>query len=178
MKRSCGVYAAGIMLAMIVSCGRGKPDQPAAEIPPAPQPAAVTPIDGYEVSTVTDGGVIGGTITISGTIPKLPVRQPNKDTQVCGTATRESQKLIVNKTGGLKNAVVIVEGVRRGKAILSAAQNAQIDQKNCEYLPHVQVMPVNTEIALVNSDPILHNIQFFQGDNRACLTLRSPFKVK
>ena len=165
MKRSCGVYAAGIMLAMIVSCGRGKPDQPAAEIPPAPQPSAVTPIDGYEVSTVTDGGVIGGTITISGTIPKLPVRQPNKDTQVCGTATRESQKLIVNKTGGLKNAVVIVEGVRRGKAILSAAQNAQIDQKNCEYLPHVQVMPVNTEIALVNSDPILHNIQFFQGDN-------------
>jgi plastocyanin len=84
---------------------------------------------------------------------------------VCGTADRQSQKLIVNKTGGVKNAVVIVEGVKRGKAMPSAAQNAEIDQNKCEYLPHVQVMAVNAEIALRNSDPILHNIQFFQGDN-------------
>ncbi|PYS37703.1 MAG: hypothetical protein DMG14_20420, partial [Acidobacteria bacterium] len=57
------------------------------------------------------------------------------------------------------------EGVKRGKAMPTAAQNAEIDQKKCEYSPHVQVMAVNSEIALRNSDPILHNIQFFQGDN-------------
>ena len=167
MKGNCGVYGAGIMLALLampVSCRRG-PGQPTTEIPPAPPAPAATTADGYEVSAVTDGGSVGGTITLSGAIPKLPVRKIGKDTQVCGAADRESQKLIVNKTGGLKNAVVIVEGVKHGKAMPSAAQNAEIDQNKCEYLPHVQVMAVNTEIALRNSDPILHNIQFFQGDN-------------
>src|SRR5262249_21208360 len=66
---------------------------------------------------------------------------------------------------GVKNAVVMVEGVRRGKPMLPAAQNAQIDQNKCEYSPHVQIAAVNTEITIRNSDPVLHNIQFFQGDN-------------
>ena len=165
LKGHCGVYAAGIMLAMIVSCSRGAPDQPTTEIPSAPPAPAGAAADAYAVSAVTDGGSVGGTITLSGAIPKLPARKIGKDPQVCGTADRESQKLIANKTGGLKNVVVIVEGVKRGKAMPAAAQSAQIGQNKCEYLPHVQVMAVNTEIALRNSDPILHNIQFFQGDN-------------
>jgi plastocyanin len=164
MKRNRRVYASGVMLAMIVSCSRGTREQPTNEIPPVP-PASVVATAGYEVSAVTDGGSVGGTITVSGAIPELPVRKIGKDTQVCGTAPRESQKLIVSKTGGLKNAVVIVEGVKRGKAMPSAAQNAEIDQSKCEYSPHVQVMAVNTEIALKNSDPILHNIQFFRGSD-------------
>jgi len=165
MKRRCGVYGAGVMLAMILSCSRGTREQPTADIPPAPPAPAVTTAGGYEVNAVKDGGSVAGTITLSGPIPQLPLRKISKDPQVCGTASRESQKLIVNKTGGLRNAVVIVEGVKRGKAIPTAAQNAEIDQSKCEYAPHLQVMAVNTEIALRNSDPILHNIQFFQGDN-------------
>jgi len=159
------LYGAGVMLAMIVSCSRGTREQP--DIPPAPPAPAATATTGggYDVATVTDGGSVGGTITISGSIPKLPARKIGKDPQVCGTAARESQKLIVNKTGGLKNAVVIVEGVKRGKAMAAAAQNAEIDQNKCEYTPHLQVMALNSEISLKNSDPILHNIQFFQGDN-------------
>ena len=164
MKTRCRMSGAGIMLAMIVSCSRGA-DQPTTEIPPPPPVTAVTTAGGYEVSAVADGGSAGGTITLSGPIPQLPARKIGKDTQVCGAASRESQKLMVNKTGGLKNAVVIVEGVKRGKAMPPAVQNAEIDQNKCEYSPHVQVMAVNTEIALRNSDPILHNIQFFQGDN-------------
>ena len=165
MKRSCGVYGAGIILAAMVSCSRGTSEQPTTEVLPPPPAPAVTTAGGYDVTAVADGGSVGGTITLSGPILKLPVRKISKDTQVCGTAARESQKLIVNGTGGLRNAVVIVEGVRRGKAMPTAVQNAEIDQNKCEYLPHVQVMAVNSEIALRNSDPILHNIQFFQGDN-------------
>jgi len=159
------VYGAGIILAAMVSCSRGTSEPPTTEVPPPPSANAVTTAGGYDVTAVADGGSVGGTITLSGPILKLPVRKISKDTQGCGTAARESQKLIVNGTGGLRNAVVIVEGVRRGKAMPTAAQNAEIDQNKCEYLPHVQVMAVNSEIALRNSDPILHNIQFFQGDN-------------
>src|SRR5262249_52950020 len=87
------------------------------------------------------------------------------DPQVCGTAPRDSEKLIVNKSGGVKNAVVMVLDVKRGKPMPDAAKNAEIDQKKCEYTPHVQVMALNSEISMKNSDPVLHNVQFFQGDN-------------
>jgi hypothetical protein len=74
-----------------------------------------------------------GTITLSGPILKLPRRKITKDSQVCGGADRESQKLIVNESGGLRNAVVIVEGVKRGKAMPAVNENAEINQNKCEY---------------------------------------------
>lgn len=165
MKVRWGVYGAGIVLGMMVGCSSGEPGTPSDQLPPAPPPSAGTTTGGYEVTAVTDGGSIEGTIIVSGSIPKLPVRKIGKDPQVCGTGDRESQKLSVNRGGGLKNAVVIVEAVKRGKAMPAAAQNAELDQSKCEYSPHVQVMAVNSEIALRNSDPILHNVQFFEGDN-------------
>ena len=165
MKGSSRIFSAGILLAMIVSCSRGASDQPANELPPTPSTPTATSGGGYQVTAVTDGGSITGTIMVSGPVQKLPQRKISKDPQVCGTAPRDSQKLIVNKTGGLQNAVVIVENVPRGKAMPATAQNAEIDQNKCEYSPHVQVMAVNSEIALKNADPILHNVQFFEGDN-------------
>ena len=166
MKRGLSVCGALVILTMAASCSRGTSEQPTRDIPPPPPSApANTAGAAYEVAAVTDGGSIKGTISVSGPVAKLPPRKISKDPQVCGTAQRESQKLIVNKTGGLRNAVVIVQGVKRGKAMPAAAQSAEIDQNKCEYSPHVQVMALNTEISLRNSDPILHNIQFFEGDN-------------
>src|SRR5688572_1519573 len=130
---------AALMLAFIVGCSN-QPDESRTELPVVPEPAAVSSIDGYEVVTVAEGGSITGAITVSGSIPKLPVRQLNKDPKVCGTAARDSQQLITSRTGGLKNAVVMVEGVRRGKAVPSPSLDHHIDQKECEYVPHVQVM--------------------------------------
>jgi plastocyanin len=165
VKRGRSIYGVLLMLAMAAGCSRGTSEQPARDLPPPPPGAAANASGAYEVAEVTDGGSITGTITVSGTVTKLPARKIGKDPQVCGTAQRESQKFIVNQAGAVRNAVVIVEGVKRGKAMPAAAQNAEIDQSKCEYSPHVQVMAVNTEIALKNSDPILHNIQFFEGDN-------------
>ena len=165
MKRGRSIYGVLLMLAMAAGCSRGTSEQPGRDIPPPPPGPAANAPGGYEVTEVTDGGSIAGTITVSGPVTKLPARKIAKDPQVCGTAQRESQKFIVNQAGAVRNAVVIVEGVKRGKAMPAAAQNAEIDQNKCEYSPHVQVMAVNTEIALKNSDPILHNIQFFEGDN-------------
>src|SRR5262249_3666522 len=110
MKGRCVAYGIVLMLGVIDGCSRGTSEQPAKDVPPAP-PAAVATAGGYEVIPVTDGGSVKGTITLSDPVPKLPARKVSKDTKVCGTAARESQKLVVNKSGGLRNAVVIVEGV-------------------------------------------------------------------
>ena len=163
MRRTRVLYGAGLMLGLLAGCGGNEPEVRKNEV----RDAAGNPVSGagaYEVVQVADGGSIGGTITISGSIPALPRRDINKDPKVCGAGARDSHQLIVNKSGGLKNAVVIVEAVKRGKAIPAAAQNAEIDQSKCEYVPHVQVVPVNTELGIRNSDPALHNIHFYQND--------------
>jgi plastocyanin len=176
MKAKVSLLVAGLVLVTIVGCGRSETDQPKTEAPPAsPAQPADSSAAGYEVIQVADGGTISGSITVSGSIPKLPSRSLNKDPNVCGKGARESQELIVSKAGGLKNAIVIVEGVKRGKAIPAAAENSQIDQAKCEYAPHVQVMHVNAEIAILNSDPILHNIHFYQNDE-SLFNIAQPVK--
>jgi plastocyanin len=164
MKLKFALSVAAIVLVIVSACN--KTEEPATEAPPpAAVPAASdSAASGYEVIQVADGGSVSGTITVSGTIPKLPARTLNKDPKVCGTGTRPSEQLMVSKTGALRNAVVIIEGVKRGKAMPVTTESSQIDQSKCEYIPHVQVVPVNTEIAVVNSDPVLHNIHFYQND--------------
>src|SRR5262245_27385766 len=164
MKTKRGFLCVIAIASTVAGCGSST-DQPAPPAASAPAAAsAPSPIPGYEVMTVSDGGSISGAISVSGPIPNLPKRPVNKDPKVCGTNARDSQQLAVGSGGGLKNAVVIVEGVKRGKAVLAAFTNPEIDQKNCEYSPHVTVMPVSAEIAVRNSDPVLHNIHFYQND--------------
>src|SRR5438874_11403116 len=151
------IYSFGFLCLLTAACGGRQ--QPASGQAP---PAAAAGSGSYEVIAVTDGGSIAGTISLSGPIPQLPSRPINKDPQVCGTGTRPSQQLMVSPSGGLKNAIVLVEGVRRGKAM--PAVHAQINQSGCEYDPHVQVMPLDADISIVNSDPVLHNIHFWLGD--------------
>jgi plastocyanin len=148
--RFAGCIAGGLCL-VVASCG-GEVNRPAPQSQ-APEPAP---------QAVTSTGRLTGTISVSGEIPSLPRRPINKDTKVCGTGARPSEELVVARSGGLKNALVFVDGIRGGKPM--PPTKPVIDQSGCEYVPHVQVMPVNTELSIVNSDPLLHNIHVYQGD--------------
>src|SRR5215470_11975843 len=119
MKIRSRLTIAIIIVAGLVLPSCGSSDQPSAPAPAAANaPAsAKSPIPGYEVVQVTNGGSISGVISLSGTAPKLPARIIKKDPNVCGTQPRASEQLIVSPSGGVKNAIVIVEGVKRGKAV-------------------------------------------------------------
>ncbi len=169
MKLGFRVCAAGLLLAITVGCSPGEPDSTTV-LPPAP---SATTTDGLEVGAVTDGGAIAGTITVSGSIPTLPPRQTGRDPEVCGTEDRPSERLFVNSAGGLRNAVVIVEGVSGGKPMPPALQNAQLEQNNCDYAPHLTVMAANTDIGVLNNDPTLHNVMFFQ-ENDTLFNIAQP----
>jgi plastocyanin len=166
MKTKLRVCAAGVVLVIAMGCGRDASDQETTELPPVAQAPEETTTDGYQVSAVTDGGGIAGTIALSGPIPDSTVRPSAAgDPPECGTGDRGSERFIVDNNGGLRDVVVIVEGVTRGKAMPAIAQNAELDQRNCEYTPNLTVMVVDTEISVQNSDPLLHNIQFYLGDD-------------
>jgi plastocyanin len=152
-----------LAVSLTVGCGRSSERPQPEPASDATQPAAAKTDEGYQITAVPDVGRIAGIMSISGPLPKLTPRPINKDAAVCGTGAKQSEELIVANSGGLKNVVILVEGIRRGKPMPSL--NPVIDQTKCEYVPHVQAMASNSDLSIINSDPILHNIHVYQGDN-------------
>jgi len=65
--------------------------------------------------------------------------------------------LLVGPRGGLQNVVVTIPRAR-GEKMVSPAKGVVLDNRNCAFVPHVQVAPIGSEILLLNSDPILHDV--------------------
>ncbi len=60
----------------------------------------------------------------------------------------------------LKNVIITVEGTGTAKP---APRTVVIDQHNCRYHPHVQAAPAGSTVNILNSDPLLHNIHGYLG---------------
>jgi hypothetical protein len=85
--------------------------------------------------------------------PPLPVYK-NRD--FCGPQVA-NESLLVGPQRGLQNVVLIISGVRR-ETRENQQRNLVLDNRNCAFVPHVQVAPLGSEILLLNSDPILHDV--------------------
>lgn len=69
---------------------------------------------------------------------------------------KAERSLVVNKDGGVKNAVVLVRGVKDNTSLPKAA--FVINQKNKTFLPHILAVPVGSTITFKNEDPFVHRI--------------------
>ena len=127
----------------------------------------------YKAVTVTDGGTITGTVKFIGT-PTIDKLEVSKDQRICGTS-KISPRLAVGKNGGIQNAVVMLVGLKEGKPSTSQAK-ASIDQKGCEYSPHVQVVLTGTQLEVSNSDPLLHNVHAYNPEDRTLFNIAQPIK--
>lgn len=114
----------------------------------------------YEAVTVSDGGTIKGKVVFQGTVPMKKI-VPTKDRATCGEV-REEPEVVVGPDKGVKDAVVYLKGIEKGKALEKPAKNPEIVNKDCVFLPHVQAVPVGT-VVIVNSDPVMHNTHAFHG---------------
>ena len=110
----------------------------------------------YDEVEVADGGAIMGHVKFVGSMPKFAPIKVNKNQDFCGNE-KPVEALVVGKEGGVKYAIGYLEKIEKGKKIERQKQT-NLDQKNCLFNPHVHTMVKGTEIAVINSDPILHNI--------------------
>jgi len=136
---------------------------PSAPAAPAAAPAAGTETageGGYSVVEVSNGGTITGTVKWTGPVPKLEDLKVTKDPSTCGKM-KKNPRLIVGKAGGVANTYVYLTDIKSGAKI--EPKDGIIDQKNCEYSPHVQMVTVGSKITAQNSDPILHNVHSYLG---------------
>ena len=124
----------------------------------------------YEVAPVTGGGTVKGKVTFSGAVPERTVL-PTKDERICG-APRKEALIKVSADKSVQEAVVSLQGITKGKAWATPAKPPAIDNKDCNFLPRVQVVPAG-KLAVVNSDPVLHNTHGFY-DKRTAFNLALP----
>jgi len=129
----------------------------------------------YEAMTVTNGGTISGTVKLDGAVPKPKQIEVSKDKEVCALKTHFDQELVVGDGGGIEYAVVSLTDINKGVANKPEA-NVTFDQKGCQYEPHVLAFPAGSEVHVVNSDGILHNIHTYSSKNPAFNMAQPKFK--
>lgn len=110
----------------------------------------------YNEMEVTDGGAIMGHVKFVGNPPKLDPIKVNKNQDFCGDE-KPSEALVVGKDGVVRFAVGYLENIEKGKMIERKKQS-NLNNEKCLFAPHIFTLIKGTELAITNSDPILHNI--------------------
>jgi len=134
---------------------------------------ASTPVMAYDGGAVTDGGSISVAVKFKGTPPTPKKLEVTKDKEVCGKTAKTDPSLIVSG-GNLVNAVVYISDIKKGKKMDPA--KVVLDQKECEYHPHVLAFPVGSTVEILNPDGILHNIHSYSKVNAAFNMAQPKFK--
>ncbi len=101
-------------------------------------------------------GRIRGVVHFMGRTPAAATEPVSENQSVCGSSVK-LPRLALGKENGVRHAFLYLEGVPASKSA-AAPQPVLIDQKNCQYVPHVVVVPVGTRLEITNSDSILHNV--------------------
>jgi hypothetical protein len=121
--------------------------------------ALATPAAAYEVITVKDGGTLTGVVRFVGTPPTLSPIPVNKNRDVCGDQ-KPSEALVLGPDRGVRDTVVMIEGVTRGK---KSTGDVIVDNRNCLFVTHVTAVVPGGRVRVRNSDTILHNTHGVQG---------------
>jgi hypothetical protein len=119
----------------------------------------------YKGGTVQNGGVIQGSVIFEGTVPTLKIAIPEKERGVCGD-DREDPALIVGPKKGVRDVVVYIKKLKKGKPWAKPAKAPVLRNVKCRFEPHIQVIRKG-KLTVVNDDPILHNTHGFYGKRTA-----------
>ena len=118
---------------------------------PPPPPGATGP----------GAGKVSGKVTLSGLPPKLAPLPVTRDIKTCGSS-KPDESLEVGQGGGVKNAVLwIVDGPKPAK---TDEIKVTLDQKQCEFTPHVLALPAGATLSIANGDKLFHNVHAREGD--------------
>jgi hypothetical protein len=173
-------------LLTVAACGKGeekggapKAQPEATPTAPATDPAAAGSTEAQpagsayeELDSVPEAGVLKGTVTYKGD-KKAPALNVTKDTQVCTHGGKPDGSLEVDD-GKLKNAVVaITDPIAKGKKW--EIEKVTVDNKECLFVPRIQVAREKGKVEATNSDQLLHNVNLMpQGADKPLANVALP----
>jgi hypothetical protein len=118
-------------------------------------------------------GQVTGTVKFDGKAPamtpidmsaKLECAAQHKDQPVF------DESVVVSKDGGVKNVVISVKfdkGATWDRPKNPNPKDALLDQKGCQFFPHVLALEKGGRIIVQNSDPFVHNVHTQPDKNPA-----------
>ena len=133
---------------------------------------AAHPAAAYEVVDVQNGGSVQGRVSLSGAVPEPKgfnlITFP--DPAYCGrisngTGWRLLHDFVVGPKGGLKDTIVILEGVTSGKPFEMSVP--LIEARDCMFTPFVTIVRNGHAVEVVNMDPVMHDIQGYETSLQA-----------
>ena len=112
----------------------------------------------YKTKSVSNGGKISGVVKFEGKAPEMKKLEITKDQATCGKTDKFEESLVVGEDNALKNTIVYLMDISEGKDFDAKAKKPEIDQKNCKFTPHVQIVPVKVRLTMLNNDNVTHNV--------------------
>jgi len=151
-----------LVVAAMTACGGG--DQSKSAKPESPSAAP----DGKKVDSATAGS-IAGRVVIDGDVPQNASIRMTSD-PACASAHKDGtsqQATYAVKDGGLDNVFVYIkDGLDTKYVFQTPTEPVTIEQKGCEYVPHVLGVRVSQPIEIVNDDNTMHNVHGLPEANR------------
>jgi hypothetical protein len=127
---------------------------------------AILAISSAVVSAGPSGGSVHGKVTYVGTPAKpKPIdmsKEPSCAKQHAAPPTTES--VLTGPGNSLENVVVYISAGAPDES--APGQAVKLEQKGCQYLPHVLAFQVNQAFEIVNDDQTSHNIHPLPRMNR------------
>jgi len=111
-------------------------------------------------SYTANAGSVTGTVKFDGTAPKFKEIKMDAD-PVCATlhsAPVFPQTLVLGDGNTMGNVFVYVKSGAKGGATPPPAAEIVVDQKGCQYHPHVLAVQVGQPVKILNPDGTLHNV--------------------
>lgn len=132
----------------------------------------------YKVAEINDVGTLTGRVTITGPVPRVRsfhlIHAPN--IQFCsrisdGKGHRILRDFTVSENAGLKDTVIAIQGVRKGKPFATKMQTFNIDR--CHSDKYVIGIHNGENILVENKDPIRHEIVTYEIDSDSYVKQKS-----
>ena len=114
-------------------------------------------------------GAIAGRVTVMDA-PEPRMVEVTADQAVCGEEV-EDRAVVVDGSGGLTNAVILVAGVPWG----DARPEPVIDNAGCYFVPRVQVAPTRSVLKVRSADDVLHTTHAYDDRQRTLFNIAIPF---
>ena len=141
-------------------------------------------VSAYEEASVTNGGTVTGTVKFMGEVPAPAAfelwRYPNR--VYCGALSdgsgyRHLRTVSVGAEGGLKDVIVTIEGVEKGKPF--TWQETQLEANMCQFVPFVSVVRDHHPLIVKNLDSVSHDLQFYErGREHVFIMFHRPTLTK
>lgn len=114
-------------------------------------------------------GRIHGVVRLQGNLPAPAIEPITENQETCG-ASVSLPRLALGKGNGVQHAFVYLDGVPSVQDF-RPREPVLVDQKECQYAPHVLAVPAGTKLEITNSDPILHNVHGLEVTDQGLQTI-------